>query len=315
MQNFQKGLVYPTFYPSFYPTVLFISKHCDMMTLENYDYEYLIGLSPRELSNFYKAGLSSNREINNIFKKFIDDFINNECPPGDSLFLMGSNVQAPPNTTFIEVRQYQGDYIWRQVICNNESVSLRDWHRMSTDELKRALFFGMTRCSGDIYSPIKELRRCTQSEAAKGDMLDYVWEADEREDKTFYLNNDSQESVNENKQKKARNKYMKLTQRDIQYIMNEARNIVAEKRGMVKENVAIDSIKAATKSEAEVGKNNATGSTLGRFATKVIRKADNAVQKLKNKKQDKSNNETANVNKPASSTYSVARKKTVLAKP
>lgn len=232
------------------------------MTLENYDYEYLIGLSPRELSNFYKEGLSSNREINNIFKKFVDDFISNECPPGDSLFLMGSNVQAPPNTTFIEVRQYQGDYIWRQVICNNESVSLRDWHRMSTDEFKRALFFGMTRCSGDIYSPIKELRRCTQSEAAKGDMLDYVWEADEREDKTFYLNNDSQESVNENKQKKARNKYMKLTQRDIQYIMNEARNIVAEKRGVMNEQSgATSGSTSASTNDSTAGKNVLTPST------------------------------------------------------
>jgi len=289
------------------------------MTLENYDYEYLKSLSPRELSNFYKTEMKSNREINKIFEKFVNDFIAQECPPGDSLFLMGSEIQVPPNMIFIEVRPYQGDYnyIWRQVICNNKnkSVSLGDWYGMSADEFQSALFFGMTKCSGDVYGPIKELRRCTQSEIANSDMLDYIQEADESEDKIFYLNNDGQESVNENKQKKkARNKYMKLTQRDIQYIMNEARNIIAEKKGLVKENVAIDSVRAATKSEAEVGKNNATGSTLGKYATKVITKADNAVKNFKNKKQANSKDETASANKPASSTYSAARKKTVLAK-
>lgn len=90
---------------------------------------------------------------------------------------------------------------------------------------------------------------------------------------------------------------MKLTQRDIQYIMNEARNIVAEKKGLVKENVAIDSIKAATKSEAEVDKNNATGSTLGKYATKAIEKVDKVVKNLKNRKQSKSSGETASANK------------------
>lgn len=37
MQNFQKGLVYPTFYPSFYPTILFIS-----MKLTRKDIEYIM---------------------------------------------------------------------------------------------------------------------------------------------------------------------------------------------------------------------------------------------------------------------------------
>lgn len=97
--------------------------------------------------------------------------------------------------------------------------------------------------------------------------------------------------------------------------MNEARNIVAEKKGLVKENVAIDSIKAATDAEAETDKNNATGSTLGKYATKVIKKVDNAVQNLKNKKQSKRNGEIASADKPGSSTYSSTRKKAVLAKP
>ena len=43
---------------------------------------------------------------------------------------------------------------------------------------------------------------------------------------------------------------MKLTQRDIQYIMDEAMS-------MVNENVAVDSVSAATKSEADVQINNA----------------------------------------------------------
>lgn len=266
MQNFQKGLVYPTFYPSFYPMVLFISKHGNMMTLENYDYEYLKSLSPRELSNFYKTEMKSNREINKIFEKFVNDFIAQECPPGDSLFLMGSEIQVPPNMIFIEVRPYQGDYnyIWRQVICNNKnkSVSLGDWYGMSADEFQSALFFGMTKCSGDVYGPIKELRRCTQSEIANSDMLDYIQEADESEDKIFYLNNDGQESVNENKQKKARNKYMKLTQRDIQYIMNEARNIVAEKRGVMNEQSgATSGSTSASTNDSTAGKNVLTPST------------------------------------------------------
>lgn len=159
-----------------------------------YDYEYLKGLSPEEFKNFYTTNMRD-KDINNIIRQFVHDFIAED----NVTFLMGNNVQTPGTCMFIQVCVQGNKAYWRQVECGKDFVHLpegpQSYYSMDLDELESALFFGMTRCEGNLTRPYC-FRRCNSREIAMSDMLDYLDNADESKDGMFSLSQNSNESVN-----------------------------------------------------------------------------------------------------------------------